>query len=266
MRFYLGTHQPSWLGKNLRVPLLVSHRRLAHRRTFPRATSPWALDSGGFTELSLHGAWTTTPAHYAAHVRRYTDEIGRPEFAAPQDWMTEDHVLARTGLTLRTHQHRTVHNYLALRDLAPDLPFIPVLQGQTLDDYHRCADLYEHHNVDLTTLPVVGIGSVCRRQHTTEVDRIVHSLVIRGLALHTFGAKILGLSRYGDVITSSDSLAWSYAGRYEPGCAPGHRTESNCLRFALAWHRRVLQRITTPPLPRIDRSAAAPSPGLFDVA
>ena len=64
MKFYLGTHQPSWLARDLGIPLLVSHRRLADRRSLPRATHRWALDSGGFTELSLHGRWRTDPATY----------------------------------------------------------------------------------------------------------------------------------------------------------------------------------------------------------
>jgi len=51
------------------------------------------------------------------------------------DWMSEPIMLAKTGLTVAVHQARTVANYLALRDLAPDLPFIPVLQGWRLDDY-----------------------------------------------------------------------------------------------------------------------------------
>lgn len=102
MRFYLGTHQPSWLACDLGVPLLISHRRLAGRRTVPRATGPWALDSGGFTELSLHGCWRTTASAYVAAVRRYATEIGNLDWAAPRDRMTEDRVLARTGLSLRT--------------------------------------------------------------------------------------------------------------------------------------------------------------------
>lgn len=245
MKFYLGTHQPSWLARDLGVPLLVSHRRLADRRGLPRATGPWALDSGGFPELSLHGEWRANPATYAVAVRRYATEIGHLDWAAPQDWMTEPRVLARTGQSLTTHQHRTVTNYLRLRDLAPDLPFIPVLQGQSITDYHRCADLYEHHDIDLAALPLVGVGSVCRRQHTTEVEQIVRSLVGRGYHLHTFGAKILGLARYADVIASSDSAAWSLHGRYVPGCAPSHRSESNCLDFALRWHDRLQHSLRT---------------------
>ncbi|MFI7680620.1 hypothetical protein ACIBVP_43555, partial [Actinophytocola sp. NPDC049390] len=47
MKFYLGIHQPSWLARGLGVPFLVSHRRLAGRRSLLRASSSWALDSGG---------------------------------------------------------------------------------------------------------------------------------------------------------------------------------------------------------------------------
>ncbi|ROP37343.1 DUF7221 family queuine tRNA-ribosyltransferase-like protein [Saccharothrix texasensis] len=250
MKFYLGTHQPGWLARDLGVPLLVSHRRLAGRRTLPRATTGWALDSGGFTELSLHGHWRTDATAYAVAVRRYATEIGHLDWAAPQDWMTEPHVLARTGLSLHTHQHRTVTNYLRLRDLAPDLPIIPVLQGQSADDYHRCADLYERHGIDLAALPLVGVGSVCRRQHTADVERIMRSLAARALRLHGFGVKLTGLARYADTITSSDSASWSLTGRYTTGCTPTHRSESNCLRFALAWHNRVLQTLTPDTDPR----------------
>ncbi|AXB45333.1 hypothetical protein DI005_21640 [Prauserella sp. PE36] len=240
MRFFLGTHQPSWLARDLGVPLLVSHRRLADRRSLPRASAPWACDSGGFTELSMHGRWRIDERGYVAALRRYATEISNLAWAAPMDHMTEAHVLARTGATVRVHQHRTVANYLRLRDLAPELPIIPVLQGQSIADYNRCADFYERHGVDLAALPLVGVGSVCRRQHTAEVEQIMRSLSARGYRLHAFGAKVLGLGRYADAISSSDSAAWSFRGRYVPGCTPSHRSESNCLRFALAWHTRLL--------------------------
>jgi hypothetical protein len=47
MKFYLGTHHPAWLARDLGIPLLVSHRRLTGSRTLSRASGPWAMDSGG---------------------------------------------------------------------------------------------------------------------------------------------------------------------------------------------------------------------------
>ena len=36
----------------------------------------WALDSGGFTELTQHGQWRNSARDYATAVRRYVSEIG----------------------------------------------------------------------------------------------------------------------------------------------------------------------------------------------
>ena len=239
--FYLGTHEPSWLGR-VRVPLFVSRNRLARlKRKLPRAITPWALDSGGFTELSLHGGWRRDAQTYVSEVRRYRDEIGRLEWAAPMDWMCEPFMVHKTGLTVAEHQGRTVVNYLELRDLAPDLPFVPVLQGWTLDDYLRCADLYAMAGVDLAALPTVGVGSVCRRQHASEIAWIVGTLAQRGLRLHGFGVKTLGLGIYARHLASADSMAWSFRGRHVPGCSAFHKTEANCLPFALRWRERVLE-------------------------
>ena len=125
MKFYLGTHEASWLGW-VDVPLFVSHRRLADRRRLPRARCDWALDSGGFTELALHGRWRTAVSEYVQAVARYAADIGRLEWAAPMDWMCEPSMLTATGLSVREHQQRIVANYLELRNRGP---FIPVLQG-----------------------------------------------------------------------------------------------------------------------------------------
>jgi hypothetical protein len=84
--FYLGTAAPNWLA-SAGVPLFISHRRLAGRRRLPRAAAGWALDSGGFSELSMYDEWRTGPRQYLAAVRRYDDEIGKLEWAAIQDHM-----------------------------------------------------------------------------------------------------------------------------------------------------------------------------------
>jgi hypothetical protein len=218
LRFYLGTHEPTWLGRS-HVPLFVSAVRLRDRckRKLPRAAAPWALDSGGYSVLTRPGdgptSYPTTDAEYAAEVRRWADEIGNLDWAACQDWMTEPHVIDRTGLDLGEHQRRTVRSFTALRMLNTGLPFIAVLQGQTLDDYRRCADLYEQAGHELRAGQLVGIGSVCRRQHTAEAERVIRALTADGFTLHGFGFKVDGLARCADVLASADSLAWSDGAR-----------------------------------------------------
>jgi hypothetical protein len=243
--FWLGTHMPSWLA-TAGVPLFVSHRRLAGRKTLPRAIAPWALDSGGFSELAMYGEWRTSPAQYATAVRRYSDEIGSLAWAAPQDLMCEPFMLAKTGMTVAEHQHLTRVNGQVLRDLAPDLPWIWVLQGWTLDDYRRHRDAYAAAGIDLTTEPLVGIGSVCRRQGTGEIGAIVSALACDGISLHGFGVKTLGLASYSAYLSSADSMAWSSRGRRVAGCRPSHKTEANCMTFARSWRRRVLDVLAAP--------------------
>lgn len=253
MRFYLGTHRPHWLGL-VDSPLFVSHRTLTpagrRRHRLPVAIGPWALDSGGFTEIKAHGRWLTSPGQYVAAVRRYRDEIGQLEWAAPQDWMCEPAMLVKTGLTVPQHQERTVENYLELRVLAPYLPFIPVLQGWTLAEYHRCVEMYDRAGVDLRAEPRVGLGSVCRRQATEEIREIAASLAGLGLRLHGFGVKTAGLKHYAEHLVSADSMAWSWNAREEgrrrggkpaPGCT--HGSCANCLLYAVRWHQRIVRRL-----------------------
>jgi hypothetical protein len=238
--FYLGTHMPSWLNV-CEFPLFVSRTRLARYVTLPRARGPWALDSGGFTQLDKRGDWSITPGQYVDEAYRYRDEIGQLSWAAPMDWMCEPRVRARTGLSISEHLHRTVDNYLALRVMAPDLPFIPVLQGWQIDDYLRCVDLYADAGINLAAQPLVGLGSICRRQATSEIGAIVGTLASLGLNLHGFGVKIAGLASYSIYLASADSMAWSAWGRRTKPCAHGPaKSEANCPHYARAWRDKVL--------------------------
>ncbi|UXE03197.1 tRNA nucleotidyltransferase [Mycobacterium phage Nikao] len=240
--FYLGTHEPSWL-RTAGVPLFVSHRRLARLKgALPVAIERWALDSGGFSELSMYGGWKTTAAEYVAAVNRYDREIGKLEWAAPMDWMCEPDMIAKTGLSVIEHQRRTVANYVELRDRWADVsdencPFMPVLQGYAVEDYLRCMDMYAAAGVDLGAVELVGVGSVCRRQHTDEIRSVFETIlaVDPGLPVHGFGVKSLGLRVYGDLLTTADSMGWSYNARRNadnPAMSLGceHKHCGNCLR------------------------------------
>lgn len=244
MKFYLGTHMPHWLARS-EVPLFVSHRRLSRRMSLPRAITSWALDSGGFTELSMFGEWRTSPIEYVAAVRRYKSEIGLLDWAAPQDAMCEPWILEKAkhwlGGTIEAHQRWTVRNFVILRSLASDISFIPVLQGISLDDYLRCVELYEVAGVNLESEATVGIGSVCRRQATSEIARLVAALASQGLRLHGFGVKGDGLRRYGWCLASADSMAWSYDGRRVNPCPhTGLTSCANCWTHAISWRSRAL--------------------------
>ena len=146
--FYTGTHMPNWLDR-AGIPLFISHRRLMRQQTWPQAGMPWALDSGAFSEIALDGEFTTTPAQYIAAIRRYRDQIGHLQWAAPQDHMCEPWMLTKSTIahTVTDAQCWTVNNYLTLRTLDADLPIIPVLQGQTLSDYRSHADAYMNAGV-----------------------------------------------------------------------------------------------------------------------
>jgi hypothetical protein len=62
--------------------MFVSARRLRSYKRVPVARGRWALDSGGFSELSLFGRWETLPEVYAAEVDRWAIEVGGLDWAA----------------------------------------------------------------------------------------------------------------------------------------------------------------------------------------
>lgn len=281
---YLGTHQCHWLhdvkyrhhfeGRTLFVAI---HRLATRKSPYPPALHRYCVDSGGFSALQRHGRFVASASEHVAMVRRIVGQLGPGLclWVAPQDWMCEDIViyggLAPRGVVfhgtrdarglrpgdeeqdrdtaVRIHQRLTVANFLELRWLAPDIPWIPVLQGQTLAHYEYCDQLYRRAGVDLAAAPVVGLGSVCRRQATAEIEEIVGHFHAKGYRLHGFGVKTLGLSRYAHQLVSADSLAWSEDARRKPPL-PGHEARhincANCPDWAARWHQRIVARHLTP--------------------
>lgn len=194
----------------------------------------------------MYGKWDVPVRQYVDEVERFSEQIGNLDWAAPQDWMCEPWIIEKTGLSVDEHQWRTVENFLQLRALAPHLPFVPVLQGWTFEEYVIHAQMYLGSGIDLTRERVVGIGSVCRRQQMQGGREVVEHFAGQGVRLHAFGLKLNGLREIGYLLESSDSLAWSYNARRNPplpGCT--HRSCSNCIHWALHWRERVLKALTT---------------------
>lgn len=268
--YYLGG-RPNWLTApeliDQDVPLFIAAPTLARYKTrgeaFPlRRWGRWALDSGAFMALTTKGADDVHPWHmdaddYGSFVVRLVDDLGMPDFAAPQDWPCEPKVRKRTGLTVREHIELTVANFVHLRENFPMIPWIPVLQGWDAADYLYCADLYEANGVDLASYERVGVGSICRRAHVPSIVAVIELFAGRGYRMHAFGVKTTALPVIGHLLASADSYAWSENARknnhMHAGC--DHRSKPNadgvtvptdcrnCPRWAVEWRRRVLAKL-----------------------
>lgn len=246
--FWLGTHKPFFLWNGEPTDWFISINALRSEKGRGRnwfalkAGARFAIDSGGFTELSRLGRWTTGPQEYVDTLDEVCARIGRPTWAAVQDHMCEPFILKKTGRTVKQHQADTIQSYIDLVKLRPKLHWVPSLQGFALHEYVDHVHQYAAHGIDLRKLPLVGVGSVCRRQGMDEAVDIMRTLHGMGLKLHGYGFKLTGIERAHQWMESADSLAWSRAARWEKK-APGHThpgaTCSNCIRYAMDWRERI---------------------------
>jgi hypothetical protein len=239
-RVMLGGWLPLWLASG--VAFATSER-------LPRARAPWVLDSGGFSELSMFGEWRTASRAYVASVERYVSEVGLLTWAAVQDWMCEPWILKKTGFDVREHQYRSVISYLELMLRAPHIPWCPVIQGWEASDYLQHGDMYERAGVRLADLPVVGIGSICRRQGTRGAIDVLAYFAKAGVRVHGFGLKTTAVRGLASLLSSADSMAWSY-GAMKKGlhCGQPPVPCANHMHYALEWRDDVLASFNTVPL------------------
>jgi hypothetical protein len=243
-RFFVGV-DASMIGVD--IPIMVSDRRLKTRVTLRRAAGPVMIDSGSFT-IHDRGLQFDPPQAYAERAQRYMAEVGNVESVAIYGRMCEEWILAKTGSTVVRNQHLTIESFCTLRQLAPEVPWLPELQGFHEEDYHRCVDMYAAAGVDLTQQPAVGLGSICRRQGTDEARIIAGSLADRGIALHGFGIKSPGT--LDDTFQSADSFAWSYGARKRVGRCPHGvvKWEANCPVWLHEWRDSIVDRLSRPKL------------------
>jgi hypothetical protein len=207
------------------------------------------LGNGGYDVVTRHGAYPDTPEAYVRAVRRYDIQTGNLRWASTQDYPCEPPALATTGLTVLDHQLLSVQSYLDLttwwQRLAPHrpCPFRPVVQGDTAESYVRCVTLFGDHGVDLTTIDLICVGSLCRRERSREIVEIAAALREHTTSrLHDFGVKAQAIGLFDDV----DSMAWSKAAfarrAKHPKCTAFHPICSSCLVYAAHWHDRMIAR------------------------
>ena len=243
MRFYLGTHQPAWIGQ-VNIPWFVSVMRLLDRkgRIYPLGLPvTWCMDSGGFSQILAHGKYTVSEAQYLDVIERFS-----PPVAFCQDWMCEAVMLEKTGLTVREHQERTTASYLGMSYHSNIVR--PVLQGWTPSDYVAHASEYARAGVDMTQL--FGLGTVCSRNGSDDAPMMIVLALhdaFPGIRLHGFGLKTSALwnTAVTSRLESADSMAWSSRGRRMKLCPWECKRQScaNCMEYALLWRRHVVDGI-----------------------
>lgn len=239
MRFFTGIHHPN---KADRVPLaMVSANALRNRKSgFP--ANEWIMDSGAFTTVTKHGGYPEGVDQYAEVIRRFAGN-GRLLIAVAQDYMCEPFVLERTGLTVADHQRLTVERYDDL--LACDrggVPIMPVLQGYAPHEYVDHLRMYGDRLGDGMW---VGVGSVCKRNSNPgSVVAVLEAIHAErpDLKLHGFGVKITALrnERVRELFHSADSMAWSFAARYQGRDGNDVR---EAVRYAAKVDRQPVQRV-----------------------
>lgn len=232
MRFYIGLH----VIANAREfeNSFISVNVLKKRKS---CFSPmnWILDSGAFTQVLNHGDFTMSVGEYAEHITKWST-CGNLVAAVSQDYMCEPFILKKWNRSVRQHQIMTIERFFTLLNYEPPVYILPVLQGYSLDDYLRCADMY-----GFPEGCYVGIGSVCKRnKNTDEIKTILKGVVdYTGFSLHGFGLKLTAL-RDPDVrklLSSSDSMSWSFNARAESNFTRGNR--ANDWTYAMEYYDKI---------------------------
>jgi hypothetical protein len=143
-------------------------------------------------------------------------------------------MLAKTGLTIADHQRLTIERYDALKELVRGPYLMPVLQGYSPDSYVAHLRAY---GTRIGPGAYVGVGSLCKRNGDPGAAAAVLNAILRerpDLRLHGFGIKTTSLAdaRVHDRLYSADSMAWSFAARYE-------RRNGNSWKEAQRFARRI---------------------------
>jgi len=213
MLFYVGMDDVHLADKVERTFISVN-RLIKRKKPFP--VNEWIMDSGAFTTIAKHGGYPEPVSEYAHQIKRWKSN-GKLVAAVAQDYMCEQWMLEKTGLTIPEHQRLTVERYDQLIAEDTGVYIMPVLQGYDPQDYVRHLQLYGHR---LALNAYVGVGSVCKRNgNPSAIVEVLNAIkAIRpDLRLHGFGVKTTALTWAGvrDQLYSADSMAWSFAARYE---------------------------------------------------
>ena len=268
MRFYFTVHPGDLMRTRLLDGCYVMQVASAHwdddkkrfrvRRVPADVVSGICVDSGGFTAAKRWGKYPWTVEQYADFVRELARDVPL-EFVATMDYACEPGVNREVIATNRARIDASIENDAMCRTVAPDLPWLSVLQGDSLDE--REYDLGRRAAAGLLPGEYAGIGSICGRRNRAarEVVRW-YGRQLPGVQYHGFGLAVRVLDDPGAAwhIRSWDSYAWNWArGRagmdrpeiYERG--QGEGWSAYTARLGRLYYENTV-------MPRIDRVQQVP--------
>jgi len=206
--------------------------------SYTTAQQPWNgidnlfIDSGGYSLMLETGEHGPVSDYF-----EYVSEVDA-SIVALQDYPCEPEILEEYNRTVEQHQQltieRAVKNLNYIEDHGIEATPMAVLQGWETEDYIRCIDRFRNAGV-LTDY--VGIGTVCRRNATSEIQDIVLCInkELPSRKLHAFGVKkeILTLNDVRAALDSVDTTAWYYNmyGEKPPAEQSWHATTKEYLDY-----------------------------------
>jgi len=183
-----------------------------NRTMIPNSTERLFLDSGGYSFFIKWGKYPFSVEEYVSFANQIQDEYPLTEVAI-MDYACEPDI-NRTNL--KTNKERidsTIQNALSCIDYEPNLPWVPIVQGYTLQEYRYCLDQYKEVGLYDDDFHLWAIGSLCARKKVGGIRKIVVDLSREiNYPIHTFGMTITALKdpQIFFNIHSSDSGAWSF--------------------------------------------------------
>lgn len=169
------------------------------------------LDSGGYSFFSRWGDYPFSIEDYVglAHLLQDKYPLYR---VATLDYPCEPDIDRSHLMTNEDRIKKTVSNAVECMHTDQNLPWLPVIQGYTTNEFLSCIDLYEEVGI---TSDYWAIGSICSRKgNPLELRKIITSIKEQhpNGKLHAFGLGIPFLRdpQIFQAIYSSDSAAWNW--------------------------------------------------------
>lgn len=260
-RFYFTVHPGDMLRGRLIPGCCVMVVAAAHwddeRKRFrinrPPADhiSTLCVDSGGFTAARRWGEYPWTPGQYADFVVAMSRDVPL-DFCAIMDYACEAGVDRSVNASNIERIEVTIENEILCRAAAPGLPWLPVLQGDSLAE--RAYDLEARRRAGLLPDEYAGIGSMCGRGSRGARETVLfYRDRLPGVKYHGFGMHIQALDddQVFDATLSWDSYGWTW-GKGQKGVdrPPEYlRRDESYTEFVqrlgrLYWQNTILPRLT----------------------